>query len=163
MLVKSDNAILHKPSNLVTQEELDDFDNKVKPTIDKIKMVLEKPTALGLSACQIGIDSSIFGIKDGNKIKICINPQILAVSKDTSIYEEGCLSYPGLWIKISRSSSIAVSYINENNELINEQLNDISARIWLHEYDHTLGVCFVDRVSKLKLSMAKRKMKKSGK
>ena len=77
--------------------------------------------------------------------------------------EEGCLSYPGLWIKVTRPESIGVEYEDENGKVTRDNLNGLQCRIFQHEYDHMEGSDFTKKVSKLKLDMAIKKQKKMDK
>ncbi len=95
--------------------------------------------------------------------KNVFNPRIVAMSKETTLAKEGCLSYPGLWLTVSRPSSITISYQNVDGEYIVEELNGLPARIFQHEYDHMIGVNFSDHVSKLKLDMALKSLEKRAK
>ena len=74
--------------------------------------------------------------------------------------DEGCLTYPGLWIKVRRAKDIACSYEDENGELNEVQMFGLEARIFQHEYDHMEGTNFTNHVSKLKLDMAKKRLSK---
>lgn len=110
---------------------------------------------IGLSANQIGLDKRVFVI-GGPKIaeKAFFNPTLVSVSKHGTPMREGCLSYPGLWLTITRPSGCVISYHDENNELVVEEYHGIEARIILHEYDHMVGQNFTMRASKLKLERA---------
>ena len=93
----------------------------------------------------------------------CFNPKIIKYYNDEVIFEEGCLSYPDLFIKISRPKRIVVKYEDEGKELHKVKLTELPSRVFQHEYDHMEGTNFTRRVSKLKLDMAKKraiKMKK---
>jgi peptide deformylase len=74
--------------------------------------------------------------------------------------DEGCLSYPNLLLKVNRPASIRVRFQDPFGNWITKQFAGMSARVFLHEYDHLLGVDFTDKVSKLKLEMAQKKAKK---
>jgi peptide deformylase len=112
---------------------------------------------IGISACQLGIDASMFAIDTDDQVRVCINPTIDGSIIDKLVEgREGCLSFPGLELKIKRPSEILVRYRNLEGTEVVEKLDGLSARAWLHEYDHTQGICFTDRVSKLKLDIAKR-------
>ena len=75
--------------------------------------------------------------------------------------DEGCLTFPGLWLKISRPESIKVDYEDVHGEKSEVVMHGLEARIFLHEYDHMEGTNFTDGVSKVKLDMAKKKQKKA--
>lgn len=159
-LINSSNPILHRTSKLVDETLLEDNAKGIQPVISLLIQKITEHNALGISACQIGIDMAVFVTQVDNITKVCINPQIVAASAEMSKEDEGCLSYPGLWLKVNRPNSVVVRYINETGKEVTEQLDDLHARVWLHEYDHTQGICFVDRVSKLTKDIAIRKQLK---
>ena len=121
---------------------------------------------LGLSANQVGIKERAFVMyKDVNKRETlaCFNPHVLEYSEEKILMDEGCLSYPGLWLKISRPSAVIVEFENESGENEQFQLYGLESRIFQHEMDHMQGKDFRDHVSKLKLNMAIKRMKKQQK
>ena len=121
---------------------------------------------LGLSANQVGIKERAFVMyKDVNKRETlaCFNPHVLEYSEEKILMDEGWLSYPGLWLKISRPSAVIVEFENESGENEQFQLYGLESRIFQHEMDHMQGKDFRDHVSKLKLNMAIKRMKKQQK
>jgi len=119
---------------------------------------------VGLSANQIGIMERVFVMYSDVKKKeiiACFNPNIVAVSPKKTLMDEGCLTYPGLWLKVSRPESIEVEYEDVHGEKTKVFMYGLEARVFLHEYDHMEGKNFTDGVSKLKLNLAKKKQKKA--
>ena len=118
---------------------------------------------VGLTASQIGINASVFAFKEntGSSLVdvVAFNPQILSYSEETVLEAEGCLSYPGLFIKIKRPKSLHVKYTTAAGQEIETVLGEFTARVFGHEYDHCQGVDFRDRASNLHLrqGMSKRK------
>lgn len=160
ILVQKNNPILHKPAELIDDTEFFNQSVTLKPVASLLIKTLYEEKALGVSACQIGIDKSMFVMDTNNNLRVCINPTIVAAVADMSIGKEGCLSFPNLELSVKRPSSVIVKYKDIDGRDVTEQLEGMDARVWLHEYDHTQGICFVDRVSKLKLDMAKKKQQK---
>jgi peptide deformylase len=74
--------------------------------------------------------------------------------------EESCPSFPGLKLLITRPEAVAVRYNALDGTEITEKLEGAAARAWLHEYDHTQGICFTDRASRLHRNMAKKRLTK---
>ena len=116
---------------------------------------------LGLSANQLGIDSSVFvmGVDDNNR-KNVFNPKVISVSKDTELAREGCLSYPGLWLSVKRPKEVTISYQTVDGTHVVETFIGLQARIAQHEFDHMEGLNFSDHVSQLKLDMALKSLNK---
>ena len=118
---------------------------------------------VGLSANQIGIDERVFVMMidlETQETITCFNPKIIKESKDEVVMEEGCLSYPELYLEISRPSSIIVKYENEGKDIFKRRLDGFIARVFQHEYDHMEGTNFTKKVSKLKLKMAQKRVQK---
>jgi len=103
---------------------------------------------VGLSANQIGIKERVFVMISDIETQetiTCFNPKIIKESKDEVVMEEGCLSYPELFLDIPRPSSIIVKYEDESKEMHKIKLTGFIARIFQHEYDHMEGIDFTQR------------------
>lgn len=134
------------------------------PTMNKfvkeLKMTMKLYGGLGLSANQVGAKTRVFVIGTDQFQMVCINPKVLNVSADLAKDGEGCLSYPGLYLKIERPSWIEVEFTNEFGETKQTRLEGVTARCFLHELDHLNGVRFVQHVKPLALQMARQKQTK---
>ena len=100
---------------------------------------------VGLSANQIGIKERAFVmVSDMESMDTitCFNPKIIKESKNEVVMEEGCLSYPDLFLKISRPKKIVVKYEDVDKKIHKLKLDGLSARIFLHEYDHMEGITY---------------------
>jgi peptide deformylase len=138
-----------------------EFDPKELKT-EMIDLMLSK-NGIGLAANQIGLDASVFIMGDSkSNSSICINPTVLQYTETVETEVEGCLSFPGVYLKIKRPKEILAEFYDENLEKQITKISGYSARCYLHELDHLLGITFKDRVSKLKWDMAQRKSKKLG-
>lgn len=132
--------------------------------------LMKKHSGLGLSANQVGLNAQIFVMKpvlnkQHGDVTVVINPIIKGLSKETDQGPEGCLSHPGLILKVKRPISCVVEFDTLTPDMrdvihVEAKYDDIDARIFLHEYDHLHGIQFIDRVSKLKLTMAEKKRRK---
>ena len=118
---------------------------------------------IGLSANQVGIMERVFvmysDVKKGEIIS-CFNPKIITQSDTEIVIEEGCLSYPGLWLKVKRPDGIEVEYEDKTGEVQSKAMFGLQCRIFLHEYDHMEGTDFTKKVSKIKLDRAKKRQSK---
>jgi peptide deformylase len=118
---------------------------------------------IGLAANQIGMDANVFVMGDSvQNSSMCINPTVLQYTEETDIDTEGCLSFPGMYVSVKRPKEILAEYYDENLQKQVTKIAGYSARCYLHELDHTLGITFKDRVSKIKWDIAQRKSKKYG-
>ena len=124
-----------------------------------LKETLEKQSGLGLSANQVGLTKRVCAINMGDQIWIMFNPYIIERSEELSQYSEGCLSYPGLYVKVGRSNHIKVKFQAAGGQEIIKEFDGLTAVIIQHELDHLDGVVFTDRISPIKLDQAKRKIK----
>lgn len=120
---------------------------------------------IGLAANQIGLTKKVFVIGSKNipgfpEPFAVFNPKIIKFSEETTLYKEGCLSYPDLWLNVKRPKYIIAEYQNSNGDTITAEMDGLVSRCFQHEYDHLLGICFVDKVSQMKLQLAMRKIRK---
>lgn len=156
-LVDQKHPVLRSKADTV--EHVEDVQDLIKNLYD----TLEVSHGVGLAAPQIGVAKQVFVIAiDGIK-KTFINPIVLSTSETLEEDIEGCLSLPGLRLKIKRPPSIKAMWVNESGEQEIADLDGLWARCWLHEYDHVNGILIDDRVSKLVLSMSKKKLAKKQK
>ncbi len=101
---------------------------------------------IGLAAPQIGISEQILVADIGEGPVVLINPQIIKKSGSDKM-EEGCLSIPGIVVKITRPNKIVVRYINEYNEPVQREFGELFARVIQHEMDHLKGKLIIDYAS----------------
>ena len=154
-LVYAPADILKKPTISVDE----DMDNVVK-LAEQMHTLMIQNNGIGLAAPQVGIDKSFFIIGDNTRYKLAVNPKIIETSKEQTLMTEGCLSFPGLFLKVLRPLNCVVEYVNNKGETVNEKLEGMTSRIFQHEADHLNGVTFDTLVSKLKLDMAMKKRNK---
>lgn len=123
---------------------------------------------IGLAANQIGITKRVFVMGSNNiegfpKPFALFNPKLLEVSEEQDLYKEGCLSYPGLYLSIKRPSVIKVEYQDSKGNTHEAAMSGLVARCFQHELEHLDGICFVDKVSQMKLQLAMKKLRKNPK
>ena len=157
-LVKYPNKILNTK---VSQVNIED------PGFDPIELkkqmveVMLDNNGIGLSANQVGLDAQVFVMGDkAENCTMCINPEILQHTEDTSVEIEGCLSFPGMYVKVKRPTEILAKWFDENLEEQSVKIDGYTAKCFLHEWDHLQGINMKDRVSQLKWDMPTKKMKK---
>jgi len=145
-----------------------DFSNPVvDPSVLEAEMIalMIKENGRGISANQVGIEARVFVIAPSNIEGVhtpfaLFNPTVVAVSEEMELDYEGCLSFPNLFFKVNRPKSIVAEYFDKYNNKRIIELTGIDARCFLHELDHLNGICFTDRISKLKLDLAIKKQRK---
>jgi peptide deformylase len=158
-LIKSPHPILE------TKVDEFDFDTlDAKDISEKMIEIMTSEGGIGLSANQVNLNAQIFVMKphllEDKTPLIVINPQLESVTINSEEMPEGCLSHTNLFLKVKRPRGIVAKYLDINAKECTIELYDIDARCFLHEYDHLQGIEFTDRVSRLKLDMARKKQKK---
>lgn len=143
-----------------------DFDAQDPEKIEKQMIeIMQLHRGVGLAANQIGLDSRIF-VAGSNDITGFIKPQaffnpvILRSSENIKTEKEGCLSFPGLWLNVKRPEWVEIAYQDKDGNTIEARADGYLATVIQHEHDHLEGICFIDRVSKLSLNMAIKKLAK---
>ena len=153
-LIKAPNEFLEK------QVKPFDFENMDAEKISKDMVdTMLKYKGIGLASNQVGLDAQIFVMGEENPITV-INPIITEVGPERVEMEEGCLSFPGLYFKVKRPAVVSVQYLDTKQKECIIKLEGFHSRVFLHEYDHLQGITFDQRVSKLRLEMAKKKQEK---
>ena len=156
-LIEAENPIMKvRLSGCSPDLDRDDVEEKL---LDSMKQY----NGIGLSANQIGIMERVFVMYSDVKKRetiTCFNPEIVTKSDTEILMDEGCLTYPGLWLKVKRPDGIEVQYEDKSGEIQHQAMFGLECRIFLHEYDHMEGMDFTQKVSKIKLNRAlKRKSK----
>jgi len=136
-----------------------------KELSDTMFETMKKYGGLGLSANQVGLPFNMFVLGDHPEVEknlkmTCFNPIIISSSVEEETMKEGCLTFPFVFLSITRPRKVVVKYEDENGDLKEGSLDGMISRVFQHEYDHMLGKTFVDGVSKLKLDMAYKKAEK---
>jgi len=152
--------------NPILDIELADV-NVQDPGFDPVKLkedmvnLMVKNKGLGLSACQVGLNYKLFVMGESPSTSMMvINPEILEESFEEEIEFEGCLSFPGVFIKVPRAKFITAKWLDENFETHQGTIEGYGARCFLHEYDHLHGVVYKSKVSRLKWDRAVKKKEK---
>ena len=143
--MKLDNTILKNVCNEVT---FDKPKQNLKLAQQLFQLML-KENGIGLASNQVGVDSRLFVMLINDKIYHCFNPIILQKTDDNMYYTEGCLSFPGERLQISRPNKIQVKYQNAYGIETVEWLDGLASRCFQHELDHLNGITMHDRYKDL--------------
>ena len=136
-----------------------------KELSDSMFDTMKKYGGIGLTCNQVGLPFNMFvlgdhvGLEDGLKMS-CFNPMIISASEETVAMKEGCLTFPFVFLTITRPRKVVVKYQDENGELKEGNLDGMMSRIFQHEYDHVIGKNFTEYASKMKLDLAYKKAEK---
>jgi peptide deformylase len=153
------------PAKDLSREPADDFnfDMEDGPALFEVmKASLIESRGIGLAAPQLGVDRRVFIMghyESPDDIVPVYNPEILEASADTLMYEEGCLSFPDLYVSVRRPRVIRVRYSTPEGIRNTIKFDGMSARIFLHEMDHLDGFVMTDRASRFHLDRARKNLK----
>jgi peptide deformylase len=159
------HEVLRKEGKEINIEE----NTELKQLIENMFLTMEHSDGVGLAAPQIGKSLKLFVVDASpladeqpelaNYKHAFINAKITQTSGDSIKMNEGCLSIPGLREDVWRHDEIQIQYYDENLQFHDEKITGFLARIIQHEYDHTLGILFTDRISNAKKILIKNKLK----
>lgn len=157
------SPVLRKPS-----ENIDASYPDLKKLLDDMWLTLGEASGVGLAAPQIGKNIRLFIVdctpwaEENPELadfkRVFINAEIYEHSEETSLFEEGCLSLPGIHENVSRPVKIRMRYLDENFQPHDEEFEGYPARVIQHEYDHLEGKVFTDRLSPLRRTLLKSKV-----
>lgn len=139
-----------------------------KKLVEDMLLTLEEASGVGLAAPQIGKNIRLFVVDctpwgDENPElaeyrRVFVNPEIYERSEETSLFEEGCLSLPGIHENVRRPVKVRMRYLDENFEPHDEEFDGLPARVIQHEYDHLEGEVFTDHLSPLRRNLLRGKI-----
>jgi peptide deformylase len=154
------------PRLKVVSEPVAKVDAEVRTLVDDMIETMYEADGIGLAAIQVGVPKRILVMdieqKDGKKNpKAYINPKILWASEEMATFEEGCLSVPEIWDEVERPAKIRAEYLDRDGKRHEIEAEGLFATCLQHEMDHLEGILFVDHLSKLKRTMAMKKLQKA--
>ena len=157
------SEVLRKPSAEITADY-----PELGKLIEDMFLTMDAADGCGLAAPQIGKNIRLFVVdcsamadedpKCEGFRKAFINPTIYEASEETILWNEGCLSVPGIHEDVYRPETIRINYLDENFEEHEEELTGWPARVVQHEYDHLDGFVFTDRLSSLRKTLLRNKL-----
>tara|TARA_Y100001970_G_C14115659_1_gene793420 strand:+ start:350 stop:847 length:498 start_codon:yes stop_codon:yes gene_type:complete len=154
--------LVYAPADILKEPTInvdEDMDNIVKYGNEMYQLMM-KSHGVGLAAPQVGINKSFFIMGSKESYTVITNPKIIEKGENLVKMQEGCLSFPDLWLNIIRPDNVVVEYVNTNGKKVTEKLEGMVSRIFQHETDHLNGITYDTLVSRLALDIAKRKQQK---
>ena len=161
--------ILTEPNKLLRQisETVKKVGDVEKKLMDDMLDTMYEAPGIGLAAIQIGVPKRVIVIdlskEDEKKPMYFVNPEIVVKSKNSSSYEEGCLSVPGQFAEIDRPDKCHINYLDYNGQKKELKAEGLLATCIQHEMDHLEGILFIDHLSKLKKNFIIKKLSKQKK
>ena len=155
------NPFLRRRASEVIQ-----FDDGLRRIVADMEETMADRDGIGLAATQVGVDLRLLilspyafgGEEDVFKPNvIIINPEVVWESDEKEVADEGCLSFPGVFIQVSRPKSVRIRAMNAHGESFEVTGDGLGARAILHEMDHLNGVVMIDHVSFLQRKRALKK------
>jgi peptide deformylase len=182
-------TILEAPDPRLKQisSKVDAFDAELKALVADMFETMYHAPGIGLAAVQVGVPVRVVVVDlqepdpdaepetcDDDECghqhrpvkrvpRVFVNPEIVDPSQDISIYSEGCLSVPDIYAEVERPASCRLRWHDIDGKLHEEAMEGMMATCIQHEMDHLEGVLFIDRLSRLKRSMALKKLEKARK
>ena len=148
--------------------DVETVDAEIRTLVDDMAESMYEADGIGLAAIQIGVAKRVLVIdldqKEGKKNpRAFINPKTIWASEDMAVFEEGCLSVPEIWDDVERPARIKCEYLDRDGKKQILEADGMLATCLQHEMDHLNGVLFIDHLSRLKRSMAIKKLIKAKK
>lgn len=140
-ILKEDHKLLRTKA-----KRIDRIDDTVRNIAANMIRTMFENNGVGLSGNQVGILKRIIVVLVNDEPKVMINPEIITMSKETCIENEGCLSFPEQFYNIERPETVKIKYRSMSGHPMIESYSGMTARCIMHEIDHLDGVVFLERV-----------------
>ncbi len=156
--------ILHYPDQRLhtIAKPVAQVDERIRQLVADMAETMYEARGIGLAATQVNIHERVVVMdlsEERNQLRVLINPVIVAREGET-VYEEGCLSVPGIYDKVTRAETVTVEALDENGQTYTLEADGLLAICIQHEIDHLDGKVFVGYLSRLKQERIKTKMRK---
>ena len=157
-ILRSPDPRLHKVAKPVTE-----FGDRLAKLVADMAETMYDAPGVGLAASQVDVHEQLLIIDTSDTkddLKVFINPEITWASDDKHVYDEGCLSVPGIYDGVERPSRVKVRALDLHGKPFELEADGLLAVCIQHEMDHLAGKVFVDYLSPLKRELVKRKLAK---
>lgn len=161
-IIKVPSAVLKAKA-----QPIDRVDDVVRAQLDKMLTTMYEAPGIGLAANQVNMLNRVLVMDiaqreepETRKPIFMVNPEIIWASEEPSIWEEGCLSIPGVFAEVERPLEVRVKFLDYNGEMKEEVFKGLGSHCVQHEIDHLNGTLFIDHLSSLKRNMLLKKYKK---
>lgn len=152
---------------------VEEITDEILSLIEDMFETLEVAEGVGLAAPQVNVPLRLFivntlavkGEEQDASMRVrglrqaFINPEIIEVSQETCVYNEGCLSIPGIREDVRRPARVRLAYTTPDGQQREEEFDGLEARVILHEYDHLEGKLFIDYLPPLRRQLLQKKLR----
>jgi len=163
-ILKFPDPALRQPTRAVSHP----FDEEVRTLVTDMIESMYAASGAGLAAIQLGsplrifvVDGHVAGGAEDAPAKVFINPEITFLSEETDGGEEGCLSFPGVFVPVKRALRAKCRAQDLDGNVFELEGEGLLARAFQHEVDHLNGRLLIDMVGPVKREMIRRKMKRA--
>ena len=145
-------------------QPVDEITDGVRQLLDDMAATMYDAPGIGLAAPQVNVSQRLVvidcGKVDAPKLYKMVNPEIIALSEEQAVLEEGCLSIPDQTAEVTRPAEVSIRYLDETGTSQTLTADGLLAACIQHEIDHLNGVLFIDHISRLKRDMITRRVMK---
>jgi peptide deformylase len=161
--------ILRFPDSRLRQRSVDvtEVDDDVRQLVADMAETMAAANGAGLAAIQVGVpvrlfivDSAVAGGPEEGPPRVFINPEIVEISPESQTGDEGCLSFPGIYVPVKRGMRAKVRALDLDGNTFELEGEELLARALQHESDHLNGRLLIDQVGPVKREIIKRKLRK---
>src|SRR3989338_7582313 len=143
-IVKYPHPLLSKKAR-----EIPEITKEILKLVPAMVKIMDEHEGIGLAGPQVGRQERMIIVKDGENNLVFFNPKILKHGKKQGTEEEGCLSLPGLFVKVRRPLEVEVVAQDAKGQVLHITAEGLAARIFQHEIDHLQGKLIINRISVL--------------
>ena len=157
-ILKYSDARLHTVAQRVSV-----VDDRIRKLVADMAETMYKAPGIGLAATQVNVHERVVVIdvsETHDALQVFINPEIIARSDTMQVYEEGCLSIPGIYDKVERPDAVTVTALDLDGKPFTLEADGLLAVCIQHEIDHLDGTLFIQHLSRLKQSRIRQKVAK---
>jgi len=147
--------------------DVKEIDDNIRDLVSNLRDTMYSLNAAGIAAIQVGrleriflIDGKVAGGDDDTPPLVFINPEVIETGKGTVICEEGCLSFPNVFVDVKRPRYAKLRAMNLEGQIFEAEGDELFGRALQHEHDHLTGKLMIDLVGMVKKEVIKRKMKR---
>ena len=140
-------------------DPITNFDDKAKTLIEDLLDTTKLPGRAGVAAPQIGVNLRAFSYNVEGKLGYLINPELVELSGEKILVDEGCLSVPGLWHKTPRYTFARAVGVDLDGNKIEVEGSGLMAQALQHECDHLDGMVYLDRLTDAERKLAMKNLR----